>query len=164
MSLDDETFSENNEIDDDLIDYTPQPDENDWSIYRKMNNKFLNQTKNRQQVIFEQDYSFCKTDYGQPELYDPASRNLVVFDKFDDSAKYVDRFKKNLKNFGGSENQLFDSVIYGVMFYKSNVEILDQDRVIEALGEDFYNDLLEVKDKVKLDRTIFVFFLTGARF
>ena len=29
MSLDDETFSENNEIDNDLIDYTPQPDEND---------------------------------------------------------------------------------------------------------------------------------------
>ena len=40
------------------------------------------------------------------------------------------------------------------MFYKSNVEILDQ----EALGEDFYNHLLEVKDKVKLDKTIFVFF------
>ena len=63
-----------------------------------------------------------------------------------------------MKNFGGSENQLFDSVIYGVMFYKSNVEILGQDRVVEALGEDFYNDLLEVKDKVKLDRTIFGFF------
>ena len=72
---------------------------------------FKKKKKNRQQANFEQDYSFCKTDDRQPELYDPASRNLVVFDKFDDSAKYVDRFKKTLKNFGGSENQLFDSVI-----------------------------------------------------
>ena len=45
MSLDDETFSENNEIDDDLIDYTPQPDENDCSFYRKMNNKFQKKKK-----------------------------------------------------------------------------------------------------------------------
>ena len=44
------------------------------------------------------------------------------------------------------------------MFHKSNGEILDQTRIIEVLGEDFYNDLLDVKDKIKLDRTIFEFF------
>ena len=129
---------------------TPQPDKNDLNFYREMNNKFQNQTKNPQLAIFEQDYSLWETDDQQPELYDPISRNLVIFDKFDGSEKYIDRFKKTLKNFGDSKNQLFDSVIYG--------EILDQDRVIEVLGEDFYNDLLEVKDKVKLGRTIFGLF------
>ena len=44
------------------------------------------------------------------------------------------------------------------MFHKSNGKILDQARIIEALGEDFYNDLLDVMNKVKLDRTIFGFF------
>ena len=63
-----------------------------------------------------------------------------------------------MKNFGDHENQLFDSVIYGFMFHKSNGEMLDQDRIIEVLGEDFYNDLLEVKVKVKLDKKIFGFF------
>ena len=146
MSLDDKTFSENSEIDNDLIHD------------REMNNRFQNQTKNPQQGLFEQDYSLCETDDQQPEWYDPVSRNLVAFDKCDGSEKYVDRFKKTLKNFRDSENQLFDSVIYGVMFHKSNGETLDQDRVIEVLGEDFYNNLLKVKDKVKLDRTIFGFF------
>ena len=70
MNLDDETFSENSEIDDDLIDDIPHPDENDLSFYREMNNKFQNQTKNPQQVIFEEDYSLSKTDDQQPELYD----------------------------------------------------------------------------------------------
>ena len=123
-----------------------------------MNNRFQNQTKNPQQGLFEQDHSLCETDDQQTELYDPVSRNLVAFDKCGGSEKYVDRFKKTLKNFGDSQNQLFDSVIYGVMFHKSNGETLDQDRVIEVLGEDFYNSLLKVKDKVKLDRTIFGFF------
>ena len=146
MSLDDKTFSENSEIDNDLIDD------------REMNNRFQNQTKNPQQGLFEQDYSLCETDDQQPEWYDSVSRNLVAFDKCDGSEKYVDRFKKTLKNFRDSENQLFDSVIYGVMFHKSNGETLDQDRVIEVLGEDFYNNLLKVKDKIKLNRTIFGFF------
>ena len=44
------------------------------------------------------------------------------------------------------------------MFHKSNREILDQARIIEVLGEDFYNDLLDVKDKVKLDRRICGYF------
>ena len=94
MNLDDETFSENSEIDDNLIHGTPQPDKNDLMFYREMNNKFQNQTKNPQQAIFEQDYSLCEADDQQPELYDPVSRNLVVFDKFDDSEKYVDRLKR----------------------------------------------------------------------
>ena len=40
------------------------------------------------------------------------------------------------------------------MFYKSNGEIIDKNNIVEVLGEDFYNDLLEIKDEIKLDRTL----------
>ena len=63
-----------------------------------------------------------------------------------------------MKNFEGSENQFFDAIIYGVMFYKSNGEIIDKNKITEVVGEDFYNDLLEIKDEIKLDRTLFGYF------
>ena len=151
-------FGNENEEIDSLIDNAPQPDENDVSFYREINNRFLNQTKNLQNAIFEQDDLLCEIGDSQPELFDPVSRNLVVFDRFEGSEEQVDRFKKTLKNFGDNENQFFESVIYGVMFHKSNGEILDQARIIEVLGEDFNNDLFNVNNKVKLDRTIFGYF------
>ena len=151
-------FGNENEEIDSLIDNAPQPDENDVSFYREINNRFLNQTKNLQNAIFEQDDLLCEIGDSQPELFDPVSRNLVVFDRFEGSKEQVDRFKKTLKNFGDNENQFFESVIYGVMFHKSNGEILDQARIIEVLGEDFNNDLFNVNNKVKLDRTIFGYF------
>ena len=44
------------------------------------------------------------------------------------------------------------------MFYKSNGEIIDKNKIVEVLGEDIYNDLLEIKDEIKLDRTLFGYF------
>ena len=57
-----------------------------------------------------------------------------------------------MKNFEDCENQLIDPLIYGIMFYKSNSEIIDKNKSTEVIGEDFYNDLLEIKDEIKLDR------------
>ena len=65
---------------------------------------------------------------------------------------------KNLKNFGGSENQLFDAITYGAMFHKSNGEIIDKNKIIQVLGKDFYHDLLEIKDEIKLNRILFGYF------
>ena len=70
--------------------------------------------------VFENDYSLHETEDVQPELYDPVSRDLVTFDTFSSFEKSVEKLKKTLKNFGGSENQFFDALIYGIMFYKSN--------------------------------------------
>ena len=111
MAIDDnETLSEaslefDNEKEeiDNLTDNTPQPDENDVNFYREINNRFLNQSKNPQNAIFEQDDRLCEIGDSQPKLYDPVSRSLVVFDRFEDSKKQVDRFKKTLKNFGDNE-------------------------------------------------------------
>ena len=94
----------------------------------------------------------------QPELHAPEHRDLVSFDKFTGFEKSVDKFNKTLKYFEGSENQFFDAIIYDIMFYKSNDEIIDKNKITEVVGEDFYNDLLEIKDEIKLDRTLFGYF------
>ena len=57
-----------------------------------------------------------------------------------------------MKNFEDSENPFFDAIIYGVMFYKSNSEIIDKTKIVEVLGEELYNELLEIKDEIKLHR------------
>ena len=61
-----------------------------------------------------------------------------------------------MKNFDDSKNSFFfDTVIFGAMFYKSEGKTIVQDKVKDVLGNDFYNDLLEIKDEIKLDKTIF---------
>ena len=71
--------------------------------------------------------------------------------------------KKTLKNFNDSDNSFFDAIIYGIMFYKSEGKILKKSKIAEVLGSDFYNELLEIKDEGKLDRTIFAYFDTCFR-
>ena len=64
-----------------------------------------------------------------------------------------------MKNFDDSKNSFFfDTVIFGAMFYKSEGKTIVQDKVKDVLGNDFYNDLLEIKDEIKLDKTIFGWF------
>ena len=61
-----------------------------------------------------------------------------------------------MKNVDDSKNSFFfDTVIFGAMFYKSEGKTIVQDKVKDVLGNDFYNDLLEIKDEIKLDKTIF---------
>ena len=64
---------------------------------------------------------------------------------------------KNFKD-SNSENPFFDAVIYGIMFYKSKGIIIDKNKIKEILGDDFYNDFLEIKDNIKLDQTVFGYF------
>ena len=80
------------------------------------------------------------------------------FDEFDGFEKSVKKFKGTLKNFKGSENSFFDALIYSLMFCKSEGKIVDKNKINEVLGDDFYNDLLKIKDEIKLDRTIFGYF------
>ena len=60
-----------------------------------------------------------------------------------------------MKNFKNSDSSYFDAVIYSIMFYNTEGKILEKSKIAEVLGSYFYNELLEIKDKVKLDRTIF---------
>ena len=65
-----------------------------------------------------------------------------------------------MKNFDDSENSFFffGTVIFGALFYKSEGKTIVKDKVKDVLGSDFYNDLLEIKDEIKLDKTIFGYF------
>ena len=76
------------------------------------------------------------------------------FDKFLAFEKSVKKFKKTLKKFDDSENSFFDAIIYGTMPYKSEGKIIDKNKIRDVLGDDFQNDLLEIKGNIKLYRTI----------
>ena len=76
------------------------------------------------------------------------------FDKFLAFEKSVKKFKKTLKKFDDSENSFFDAIIYGTMPYKSEEKIIDKNKIRDVLGDDFQNDLLEIKGNIKLYRTI----------
>ena len=149
---------------DNFIDDTDQQGEG-VSFYRQLDPeniegypKFPNSTKNPKEGVYEDEEPYFGEEDTHPELYDPEDRNFVDFDKFDGFGKSVKKFKSTLKNFKVSENSFFDAMINGLKFYKSEGKITDKNKIEEVLGDDFYNGLLEIKNKIKLDRTIFGYF------
>ena len=146
---------------DNFIDDNDQQ-EKDVSFYRQLDPenfedypKFPNSTKNPKVAVYEDEEPSFGEENTQPKLHDPDDRNFVDLDEFDGFEKSVKKFKGTLKNFKDSENSFFDALIYSLMFCESEGEIIDKNKIEEVLGDDFYNDLLEIKDEVKLDRTIF---------
>ena len=90
-------------------------------------------------------------------------------------------FFNTLKNFEDSDNQFFDAVLYGLIYkyleryllrkkskgtedisYRGLIETdmikLEKIKAREILGEDLYKDILEIKDEIQLDKTLFGFF------
>ena len=106
-------FSDDEEekITDGFIDNGPQPDE-DVSFYRQLDPtnlddypKFHGQIRNPIKAIYEDDTPFYGHEDQQPELYAPEDRESVFFfDKFEGFEKSIEKFKKALKNFEGSDN------------------------------------------------------------
>ena len=149
---------------DDFIDNEPQPEE-DISFYRQLDPenidnypKFNSTTRNPINAIYEDDFPFYGHEDQQPELYALKDRKSISFDKFEGFEKHIIKFKKTLKNFEGSENQLLHAVIYGIMHYRCDGEPRVKEKIVEILGEILFNDLKEIKEEIKLDRTLFGFF------
>ena len=88
----------------------------------------------------------------------------MTFDRFEGFEKSVENFKKTLFNFSEVENQLFNAVIYGLMFYK--LETYQQQAGIKpkkedaqkVLGDELYFDLIDIEPETLLDKTLFGFF------
>ena len=59
-----------------------------------------------------------------------------------------------MKNFENSDNPFFDSIVFGVMCHMTERKILDKNKMEDVLGNDFYNDHIEIKNDIQLDRTI----------
>ena len=149
---------------DDFIDNVPQP-EKDVSFYRQLDPvnlddypKFRGQTRDPIEVTYEDNTPFYGHEDKQSELYAPENRESVSFDKVEGSEKSIEKFTKALKNFEGSENQLLDAVIYGIMYHRYGDEPIAREKIFEVLGENLFNDLKEIDGEIKLDRTLFAYF------
>ena len=44
------------------------------------------------------------------------------------------------------------------MYHMTKGKMLDMDKMKDVLGNNFYNNLIEIKNNIQLDRTIFVYF------
>ena len=103
----------NNDEMDALIDDAYQQ-EDDVSFYRQVDPQNF---EHCHKFPIRQEIQLYRTI--QPELYNPENIDFVGFDKFSGFEKSCKKFKETMKNFDDSENSIFDAVIYGAMFYKS---------------------------------------------
>ena len=159
-------FSDDEKTDQDenFIDDSEQPME-DVSFYRKLDsenidhyNKFPNPTRDPSIAAYEDDEMFYGTEDTQPELFVPENRECVEFDKFEGFEKSVKKFKDTLQNLKNTGNPFFDSIVYGVMFRISDGKVFEQNKVNDVLEKYFYEELLQIKDNIQLDKTLFGFF------
>ena len=120
--------------------------------------KFPNQTRDPRVAIYKGDEPFYGTYDTQPELYTPENREGVEFDNFVGYEKNVKKLKETLKNFDGSDNPFFDFIIYCLMFYLTEGKNINKNKAKEVIGNKFYLELVEIKDDIKLDKTLFGYF------
>ena len=110
---------------DDFIDDSPIEEEV-VSYYRRTNPldirdypRFHGQTRNPIDAVFSEGENYFGDDE-QQELFAPGNREHVTFDRFDGFERAASIFRNNLVNFSKIENYLFNSVIYGLMYYKTD--------------------------------------------
>ena len=72
---------------------------------------------------------------------------ILFFEKFEGSEKSIKRFKEILKNFEGGQNQFFDAVIYGIMYYRCDCQPIDKEIIVKVLGENLFSNLKEIEGK-----------------
>ena len=118
---DDESGKTTDEMDD-FIDDSPREEEV-VSYYRGNNPldvkdypRFHEETRN---PVFSDSKSYFGDDE-QPELFAPENREQVTFDRFEGYQQAASIFSKTLVNLSKTKNYLFNSVIYGLMYYKSD--------------------------------------------
>ena len=150
-----------------FIDDSKQPMEG-VSFYRQFDpenidhydtDKFTKKTRDPRVVVYKDNEMFFGTEDMQPELFAPENREDVEFDKFDGFEESVKKFKDTLQNFENTNNPFFDSIVYGVMFRITEGKVaLEKNIANNILRKDFYEGLVEIKDGIQLDKTLFGFF------
>ena len=125
--------------------------------------RFHGQTRNPVDTVFS-DTGHYFGDDEQPELFPPENREHVTFDRFEGFERAASIFRNTLVNFSNIKNYLFNSIIYGLMYYKTDKykqlagSKLDKTDPQKVLGDDLYFDLLEIEPETLLDKTLFGFF------
>ena len=156
----------------DFIDDSEQSSEG-VSLYRKLDHenindyyKFSNQTRDPRVAVYEDDKMLFGTEDTQPELYAPRSRENVEFDKFNSYEKIVKIFMNTFQKLLKQRQSFCDSIVYGLMYktmeereLKTKEKVkLEKERAREILGKNLYAELLEIKDEVQLDKTLFGYY------
>ena len=117
--------------------------------------RFHGQTRNLIDAVFS-DSENCIGDDEQPELFAPENREHVTFDRSEGFERAASIFRNTLVNFSNIKNYLFDSVIYGLMYYKTDKykqlagSVLDKNDAQKVLVDDLYFDLLETEPETLL--------------
>ena len=94
---------------------------------------------------------FFRKDDIQSKLYAPENREMVDFDFFS-GRKNLPVILKTFQNFDGEGgNSFFDSVIYGLMSRKIEGKEKPR-RAKEVPREKIYEELVEIKEEIKLDK------------
>ena len=123
--------------------------------------RFHGQTRNPIDAVFSANENYFGNDE-QPELFAPENIESVHFNRFEWFERAAPIFRNTLVNFTNTENYLFISVIYWLMFYKSDKQlagtILDQKDPQKVLGDDLYLGLPEIEPDTFLYKTLFGFF------
>ena len=81
--------------------------------------RFHGQTRNPVDTVFSDTGRYFGDDE-QPELFPPENREHVTFDRFEGFERAASIFRNTLVNFSNIKNYLFNSVIYGLMYYKTD--------------------------------------------
>ena len=158
---DGELFEEEGEELNFIDDTIEEEETQDESFYRKVDNqplKFLNQTRNFNEVLENEDYEYYGLD-DLPELFDPENREEVEFDVSEKNESKATNFKKSLLQFENVDNPFYCSVIYGLLYNKLNemfnIKLSDTEKF---LGINLFTDLKKIEKKTMLNHSIFGYF------
>ena len=112
----------------------------------------------------------------QSELYIPEDRENVNFDNFTGFEKSVKKFYDSPRNFENSNKPFFDAIVYGIMHTvgKNKIILKERDKVNyeglivegnmkpdkkrQGIFLEKFENLIDIKDEIQLDRNLFGFF------
>ena len=144
-----------------INDTIEEEETQDEPFYWKVDNqplKFLNQTRNFNEVLQNEDHKYYGDD-DLPKLFDPENREEVDFDTSEKNDSKATNFRKSLLQFETVVNLFYCSVIYGLLYNKSNerfnIKLSDNEKF---LGINLFTDLKKIEKKTMLNHSIFGYF------
>ena len=140
----DSSASSNDELDDDLESFIDDQEYDDFEEQSPFTNVIRS---------IDRDH--------QPRLYDRASVDGRDIDNFEKDKYNAEKFRKTLLSFSEQceeSNLFFSAVIYGIYYLKNqNQRAPDLTIACDAITEDKFEKLLEIKKDIMLDYTQFGF-------
>ena len=149
--------------DDDFIEYEGDDNGDDLTFYRRFENRsrfdiFENQVKNPVDESVRSEGAYYGED-DQPEMFSPENRGQIDFHSFENYKERAESLKKTLLRFSDDsiENHFFNSVVYGLMYFKTSERPLKFNSISDLLRRENFLKLKEIEPDTMLDYTQFGF-------